>query len=76
MGGYEGKDVGVGRAVSSCFLCVLCDDDEVGLYVCKYFFILRIVLSCRGLNVGRWFCTACCSCGESVALVWGYLGLR
>ena len=62
--------------MSSCFLCVLCDDDEVGLNVCMSFCFLRKVLLCRGLNVGLWICIVCCGCGESVAFVQGYLGLR
>ncbi len=53
----------------------MCNDGEVGLYVCKPLFFLRIVLLCRSLNVGRWVCPVCQSYGEGVAFVWGCLGL-
>ena len=55
--------------MSSCFLCVLCDDDEVGLDVCMLLCFLREVLLCRGLSVGLCICIVCCGCGESVAFV-------
>ncbi len=56
--------------MSSSFLCVLCNDGEVGLYVCNLLFFLRFVLFCRSLNAGRWVYPVCCSYRECVAFVW------
>ncbi len=55
--------------MSSCFLCVLGDDDEVGLDVCMFFCFLRKVLFCGGLSVGLCICIVCCGCEEVVVFV-------